>query len=654
MSLFDWLFGKKSQPAPKPPPPKVHEVSENSAQVLVEVGDSVVVMDREQYDYQYGESQAPDPAQRDLDELLPSVTRIRALACGMLGGKAMGAEVVLETTDTEVLTALRGALTIVEDPKTFSHCACLGGPTLELYRDQELVATIGLQHGRAIRWKRWKHDAQLGDGQALNVWLTDHGIERAFLDTLLNNQYDAGGTLPLGFQRRGTAPLSRAEQRVRLAELTRVRGGDPEAVLQHCQQVLDADPSVALAYVVRALAHGQRGDHERCAADCSEAIRLGLRDAEVFFIRAVAHDFSGKPHDALADCSATIAIDAKHAGAWNSRGLIRGRLGEVDEAMGDFSEAMRHAPKWYLPYFNRAQFHHGAGRLDVAIADYDQAIDLVKASAPPSETNQSDPTLALLHCRRGEAHYDQFREEQAQADFAEASRRNPAAAADAQGQMWLRRGQFDRALDRFTEMIRLRSQDGNGYLGRGMANESLGNLDQAVEDYTAAIRLHTFGNAHALRARVRQRQERYDDALADLSEHLRLHPVDVMAHMSRAFLHKGRGDKAAAFEDLNAAHRMAAQHPLVCNNLAWMLATCADARFRDGNRAVALARQACEATGWNDPFCLGTLGAACAETGAFAEAIRRQTQAIDLYPEEAKAAGRARLELYEAGQPCRE
>jgi hypothetical protein len=85
-----------------------------------------------------------------------------------------------------------------------------------------------------------------------------------------------------------------------------------------------------------------------------------------------------------------------------------------------------------------------------------------------------------------------------------------------------------------------------------------------------------------------------------------------------------------------------------------MLATCADPKFRDGPRAVALARQACEATGWKHPFCLGTLGAALAETGAFDEAVQRQAQALELYPEQEKAAGRARLELYKDCRPYRE
>jgi tetratricopeptide (TPR) repeat protein len=188
-----------------------------------------------------------------------------------------------------------------------------------------------------------------------------------------------------------------------------------------------------------------------------------------------------------------------------------------------------------------------------------------------------------------------------------------------------------------------------------MALEELGDLEQASADYTAVIDLQPeAGAGYVLRARVRHRQGRPDDALADLSEHLRLHPDDPMAYLFRSTLHKECKALGEALEDLNAAHRAAPDNPNVCNNLAWMLATCADAKLRDGPRAVTLARQACQATGWKHPFCLGTLGAALAETGAFGEAAHWQTQALSLYPEEEKPAGRARLELYQAGQPYRE
>ncbi len=91
------------------------------------------------------------------------------------------------------------------------------------------------------------------------------------------------------------------------------------------------------------------------------------------------------------------------------------------------------------------------------------------------------------------------------------------------------------------------------------------------------------------------------------------------------------------------------------NNLAWLLATCPDGQYRDGNKAVENATRACELSQWAKPDCLGTLAAAYAEAGEFDLAIKWQTKAIELaIPDYDMAAAQSRLKLYKAGKPYRE
>jgi Tfp pilus assembly protein PilF len=424
MGLFDWLQGKPQPKATKPPPPKIlSQMSENSPHIVVESGKGfVTIMDRETYDYMYGHSDAPNPLQKDLDDLLPRVSRIRAIAGGMFRGRAMLSEVVIDTSDAAAVAAFKTTLRISEDPATFTHCGCLGGPTVELFSGADLIATIGLQHGRAIRWAHWKHDAQLRDGKPLNDWLLQHGMDSEFLECQLQNQYDVGGLQPLGFLRGGATPLSRAEQRLRLADLARVRGGDINKALAKCQKVLDAEPDVAFGYAIRALIHHHRQDFAKCIADCTEAMRLGMRQAEVLFTRAVAFDNCGQSQEALADCTAALAIDPKHTNALNSRGLIQMKLGKMTEALADLNEAVAQAPKWPLPYINRAQLHHMSGRLDAALADYDRVIELMPRGSPNAQTN---PMLGMIFWNRGQLHRATGNSAKAEADFQEAVRLNP-------------------------------------------------------------------------------------------------------------------------------------------------------------------------------------------------------------------------------------
>ena len=613
-------------------------------------GDMQMIMDWDAFDYLYGDADGPDPAQRDLDALLPGVTRVCVLEGVMFRGRAVGGRVLFDSRDAEAIRELASCLQIVEDPGTFDHCCCLGGPTMELYAGLEHVATIGLQHGRAIRWKQWLHDAQLQDGNRLTRWLEDHGIDRARLEAI----YGRGDNFVLDDPSAAFGREQKARQ-LRARAQEQAEQGKLADALQLCTQAIELDPDHPGAHALRGQVHFHSGRLQEAAADFSAAIDNGLRYAEIYFLRAIVSDRAGRLEEAMADCSMALHLNPEHAAAVNCRGLVRSRLNQLDEARGDFSEAIRLEPKWFAPYLHRGQLAHNRGQLDLALADYDRAVELVKEVPRELPDAEGDPNLALVYCRRGDARRDQFRDEDAEADFAEARYHHPAAAASYLGDMWLRRHEFGRAVEVFTQLIQLHPEDARGYLGRALAEESAGDLEQAEADYSTAIRLQTDNaTCYWLRAGLRHSQNRSDDAVGDLSEFLRLRPNDPMALLFRSSLHKKREDLSAAIDDLNAAHRAAPNNPDVCNNLAWMLATCADAQLRDGPRAVALARQACEATDWKHSFCLGTLGAALAETGNFDEAIHWQTEALDLYPEEEKAAGWARLELYHAGQPYRE
>jgi tetratricopeptide (TPR) repeat protein len=632
------------------PPEDVKELGDGSPLVFFQQGNMTMIMDRDAFDYVYGDAKGPDPAQHDLDDLLPRVTRVCVLEGAMFRGRPMGGRVLLDTREAGTIKDLASCLRIIEDPATFDHCQCLGGPTMELYAGLEHVATIGVQHGHAIRWERWHHDAQLQDGGGLTRWLRDQGVDPGELEVIYqrgNNFLVGGGSSLAPRKERSRELLSQADQQAQEGRLVEA--------LALCTQALELDPSAAEAYATRGQVHFHAGRLAEALIDCSAAIERGLRHPQIYFIRAVALDYAGRLPEALADCSMALHLDPESSAAYNSRGLVRSRLGQIEEALADFTEAIRLEPDWFRPHMQRAYLYHGLGRLDRAVKDYDRAIELMEDALGRGTVPGGDPTPAVLYCRRGDARHDLFREEEAEADFDAARRHHPAVSAHYLGDMWRRRGRYDKALEAFAELVRLDPDDPDGYLGRGSVQEALGDLEPAADDYSAVVRLqHDGGPGYALRARVRHRQGRPDEALADLSEHLRLHPDDPPVYVFRSALHKERKAWAPAIEDLNSAHRLAPDDAQTCNNLAWMLATCPEAELRDGPRAVELARRACQATKWENPFCLGTLAAALAETGAFDKAAHWQAEALALYPAEARPAAQSRLAMYRAGQPYRE
>jgi tetratricopeptide (TPR) repeat protein len=91
------------------------------------------------------------------------------------------------------------------------------------------------------------------------------------------------------------------------------------------------------------------------------------------------------------------------------------------------------------------------------------------------------------------------------------------------------------------------------------------------------------------------------------------------------------------------------------NGLAWLLATSGEPRLRDGTSALIFAQKAVAATMREDPYCLGTLAAAYAETGQFARAVSVQQEALALLADQAlKNEFTGRLQLYQANTPYHE
>ena len=181
--------------------------------------------------------------------------------------------------------------------------------------------------------------------------------------------------------------------------------------------------------------------------------------------------------------------------------------------------------------------------------------------------------------------------------------------------------------------------------------------DKALVDFNRAIELAPHGAPfRASRGWLRGLQKEYTRALSDLDEAVRLDPRNVKFLHARASVRKGAKDYGGALADYTETARLAPTKAQVLNDLAWVLATCPEAKWRDGKRAVEVATKACELTGWKNAWALGTLAVAHAEAGAFDKAVQWQKKALG-FPEYEKAQGKdaqARLKLFEANKPYHE
>ncbi len=143
-----------------------------------------------------------------------------------------------------------------------------------------------------------------------------------------------------------------------------------------------------------------------------------------------------------------------------------------------------------------------------------------------------------------------------------------------------------------------------------------------------------------------------------LEDAIRLQPAYPEALCALASTLDGQGRYAEAIRFYQAALKAQPDQEGALNNLAWLLASCPDAAFRNGPEAVRLARRACELTGYTRPLLIGTLAAAQAEAGDFQAAIataqRAEALATALHLQDIAARNRELVQLYRQGQPFHE
>jgi tetratricopeptide (TPR) repeat protein len=193
----------------------------------------------------------------------------------------------------------------------------------------------------------------------------------------------------------------------------------------------------------------------------------------------------------------------------------------------------------------------------------------------------------------------------------------------------------------------------------GIALRQRGMVDQAIAQFDEALKIQPDdADSHNNLGLALRQKGMAGPAIAQYEMALQCNPACAAAHFNLgvALLQKGRASEALSH--YQEALRIEPASKEIVNNLAWLLATSADASLRDGKKALELARRANDLVGGTDPVLLDTLAAALAETGQFGDAQSTAQKALAL----AQAAGQQSLveeikgewKLYQAGLPCRQ
>ncbi|HYH65606.1 MAG TPA: tetratricopeptide repeat protein [Urbifossiella sp.] len=364
-------------------------------------------------------------------------------------------------------------------------------------------------------------------------------------------------------------------------------------------------------YDMRAQAYSQLREHAKAAADLTEAIRLEP-SADRYVVRGNQYSDLKENAKAIADYTAALRLDPNDYYALVNRGRVRSLAGDGAKAETDLNKAARLRPGDPIAFNERGLMWDRRGEFDRAVTDFTEAIRLNK-------------TFAEAFANRG---------------YAEMGRRDHAAA-----------------VDDYTRAIRLVPTNADYRYHRGFANVVLKETEMALVDFAEATRLNPADpRPYISRGDIRRQQKDTEKAIAEYTGAIRAAPKAVDGYVRRAGVWDTAGDFGKAIPDYEEAIRVAPEVQQPYNALAWIRATCPEAKHRDGTKAVALATKLCELSAGKVADHLDTLAAAQAEAGDFDDAVATQKRALAL-PGTAEALTREyreRLKLYEAERPFRQ
>ena len=96
------------------------------------------------------------------------------------------------------------------------------------------------------------------------------------------------------------------------------------------QDMSEANPKDAPAYVNRGVAQAQKGDWEKAIADLTRAIELNPKDAMTYFKRGFVYYKKGDFDRAIADYTRTLELKPKDAEVYLYRGIAFDGKGDLN------------------------------------------------------------------------------------------------------------------------------------------------------------------------------------------------------------------------------------------------------------------------------------------------------------------------------------
>jgi len=266
----------------------------------------------------------------------------------------------------------------------------------------------------------------------------------------------------------------------------------PEAIRTLTESISE-DPTYALAYASRGLAHARMRRFDESFADFNTAKELSPNYAVTYHHKGAALMMRGQYREAIAELTTAVKKDSSSAVAFFNRGRARAYLNDFDGALEDLTQAINVKP-YAETYLERGVIYFGKAMLMQALDDFTQVIRL-------------DNNNALAYARRGLTYMVLKDYNSARYDLNTAILYDPdlAAAYAYRGLLNFQLEDEESAIEEYTLALQLDPNLAEALRNRAFAYQKIGDIDKAIEDFRSYLKLDEDGSdAVEVRQRLAQ------------------------------------------------------------------------------------------------------------------------------------------------------
>jgi tetratricopeptide (TPR) repeat protein len=279
-----------------------------------------------------------------------------------------------------------------------------------------------------------------------------------------------------------------------------------KSVLLENQQPDSAEP-----YILRGQIYAALKDHERARDVLLKAVRLDPRTDFALMRLGVVEYNAGNKDSATSYMKQALALnpESKWAHLWN--GVMASDAGKTNQALAHFGKSLAVDPRFDLAHYNIAWAYLGQ-----------------KPKA-----------------------YDK-----AEAAFRKALALNPnyKQAFYGLGMVFGYQNEYTVAREYLTKALDLDAQFLTALKWRGIVNDELGNLDEALSDFSAAISIDpSQADLYVRRSRALTKGDEFTDALADLQFAKRLDQKNPRIELYLSRIYNELGQFSASMDSVNNA-----------------------------------------------------------------------------------------------------